>query len=205
MCHGLELGMIRRTFLCEDKELILQLYKSLVRPRLEYCIQAWRPYLKKDIDVLVRVQKRATKLISGLSEMGYEERLKILGLTTLETQRLRGDLIEVFKILKGYENIDQEMFFDMSQSNLRVHSLKLNKKRIRLDVAKFSFSNRVVNEWNILDEEIISGCPLAGFKRKLDRHLKHKHKHKADLMEPGQMVPSLFAPGPIRSPERIGQ
>ena len=54
------------------------------------------------------------------------------------------------------------------------HSLKLNKKRVRLDVAKFSFSNRVVNEWNILDEEIISGRSLAGFKRKLDRHLRDK-------------------------------
>jgi len=61
--------------------------------------------------------------------MGYEERLKILGLSTLETRRLRGDLIEVFKILKEYENIDREMFFDMSQSNLRGHSLKLNKKK----------------------------------------------------------------------------
>jgi len=90
---------------------------------------------------------------------------------------LRGDLIEVFKILKGYENIDQEMFFDMSQSNLRGHSLKLNKKRVRLHVAKFSFSNRVVNEWNILDEEIISGCSLAGFKRKLDRHLRDKRRY----------------------------
>ena len=92
--------------------------------------------------------------------MGYEERLTILGLTTgtLETRRLRGDLIEVFKIPKGYENIDHKMFFDMSQSGLRGHSLKLNKKRVRLDVAKFSFSNRVVNECNILDEEIISGC-----------------------------------------------
>ena len=106
--------------------------------------------------------------------MGYEERLKILGLTTLKARRLRGDLIEVFKILKGYENIDQEVFLDMSQSIVRGHSLKLNKKRVRLDVAKFSFSNRVVNEWNILDEEIISGCSLAGFKRKLDRHLRDK-------------------------------
>ena len=49
----------------------------------------------------------------------------------------------------------------MSQSSLRGHSLKFNKKRVRLEVAKFSFSNRVVNEWNILDEEIISGCSLA--------------------------------------------
>ena len=60
-------------------ELVLQPYKSLVRPRLEYCIQAWRPYLKKDINALERVQKRATKLISGLAEMGYEERLKNTG------------------------------------------------------------------------------------------------------------------------------
>ena len=61
-----------------------------------------------------------------------------------ETRRLRGDLTEVFKILKGYENIDQEVFLDMSQSSLRGHSFKLNKKKVRLDVAKFSFSNRVV-------------------------------------------------------------
>ena len=147
----------------------------MVRPSLEYCIQTWIPYLKKDINVLERVQKRATKLISGLSEMRYEERLIILGLIMLETRRLRGDLIEVFqKIIKGYEHIDQEVFSDMSQSSFRGHSLKLNKKRDRIDVAKFCFSNRVVNEWNILDEEIISGCSLAGFKRKLDRHLRDK-------------------------------
>jgi len=64
--------------------------------------------------------------------------------------------------------------FDMSQSSFRGHSLKLNKKRVRLDVAKFFLSNRVVNEWNILDKEIISGCSLAGFKRKLDRHVRDK-------------------------------
>jgi len=62
--------------------------------------------------------------------------------------------------------------------SLRGHSLKLNKKRVRLDVAKFSFTNRVVNEWNTLDEEIILGCSLAGFKRKLDRHLRDKRGNK---------------------------
>ena len=62
----------------------------------------------------------------------------------------------------------------VSQSSLRGHSLKLNKKRVRLVVAKFSFSNRLVNEWNILDEEIISGCSLAGFKWKLDLNLRDK-------------------------------
>ena len=71
------------------------LYLSLVRPKLEYCIQAWRPYLKKDIDLLEKVQKRSIRMIieNGLT---YEERLSKLGITTLETRRLRGNLIEVF-------------------------------------------------------------------------------------------------------------
>jgi len=68
----------------------------------------------------------------------------------------------------------KKCFFHRSQPSLHGHSLKLNKKRVRLDVGEFSFSNRVVNDWNILDEEIISGCSLAIFKRKLDRHLRDK-------------------------------
>ena len=72
------------------------------------------------------------------------------------------------------EHLWTEVLKHLSVHSFRGHSLKLNKKRVRLDVAKFSFSNRVVNEWNILDEEIISGYSLAGFKRKLDRHLRDK-------------------------------
>ena len=85
--------------------------KPIVRPHLEYCIQAWSPYLRKNIDMLEKMQRRATKLIPGLRDLRYEERLKECGLTTLETRRLRGDQIEVVKILNGYENIDSNIFF----------------------------------------------------------------------------------------------
>ena len=71
------------------KSFIVPLYKSIVRPYLEYCIQTWSPYLRKDIDMLEKIQKRATKLIPGLRVLRYEERLKECGLTTVETRRLR--------------------------------------------------------------------------------------------------------------------
>ena len=84
------LGMIRRNITYKEKSLIVPLYKAIVRPHLEYCIQAWRPYLRKDIDMLEKIQRRATKLIPGLRDLRYEEPLKERGLTTLETRRLWG-------------------------------------------------------------------------------------------------------------------
>ena len=97
------LGLIRR-------KLIIHLYKGIVRPHLEYCIQAWRPYRKEDIDTPEKIQRRATKMIPELRDLSYEEHLKECGLTTQETRRLRGDQTEVFKILNGYENIDRTIF-----------------------------------------------------------------------------------------------
>ena len=108
---GNQLGMIRRNITYKEKRLIILLYKAIVRPHLEYCIHAWSPYLRKDIDMLEKIQRRATKLIPGLRDLTYEERLKECGLTTQETRRLRGDQIEVFKICNGYENIDSNIFF----------------------------------------------------------------------------------------------
>ena len=71
------LGLIRRNITYKGKKLIIPLYKAIVRPHLEYCIQAWRPYRKKDIDMLERIQfMRATKMIPELRDLSYEERLK---------------------------------------------------------------------------------------------------------------------------------
>ena len=105
------LGMIKINITYREKNLIIPLYKSIVRPHLEYCIQAWRPYLKKDIDKLERVQRRATKLIPELRILCYEDRVQQCKLTTLETRRVRGDQIEVFKIAHGIEGLDSGMFF----------------------------------------------------------------------------------------------
>jgi ribonuclease P/MRP protein subunit RPP40 len=167
------LGMIKRTFMCKDKDIILKLYKSVVRPKLEFCVQAWSPHLQKDIDTLEKVQRRATKIISGLSNKSYYERLELLGLTTLKTRRIRADLIETFKILNGFDNICSDLFFERSESGLRGHSMKLVKKNVRLDVRKYFFSNRVINEWNNLTEDIIQCETINNFKNKIDRHLKY--------------------------------
>src|SRR5688572_30012790 len=77
------LGMISRTFHCKKRKIILRLYKSLVRPHMDYCIQAWRPHLKKDIEILKKVQRRATRMVEEYKGKDYSTRLEILNLTTL--------------------------------------------------------------------------------------------------------------------------
>ena len=166
------LGMIRRNISYKDKSLIVPLYTAIVRPHLEYCIQAWSPYLRKDIDMLDKIQRRATKLIPGLRDLRYEERLKECGLTTLETRRLRGDQIEVFKILNGYENIDSNFFFEIKESKItRGHNYTLVKKQSRLDVRKYSFSQRTINVWNKLSTDCVHATSVNMFKNKIDKYL----------------------------------
>ena len=139
----------------------IPLYKAIVRPYLEYCIQAWRPYRKKDIDTLERIQRRATKIIPEMRDLIYEERLKECGLTTPEIRRLREDQIEVFKILNGYENIYKNMFFSLKKdSRTRGHQVKLAKDQCRLDIRKYSFSLRKINEWNKLSTDCVNASSV---------------------------------------------
>ena len=166
------LGMIRRNITYKEKSLIIPLYKAIVRPHLEYCIQAWNPHLRKDVDMLEQIQRGATKLIPGLRDLTYEERLKECRLTTLETRRLRGDQIEVFKILNGYENIDSNIFFDIKESKItRGHNYTLVKKQSRLDVRKYSFSQRTITVWNNLSADCVHASSVNMFKNKIDKYL----------------------------------
>ena len=103
----------------------------------------------------------------------YEMRLKECGLTTLETRRLRGDQIEVFKILNGYENIDRNIFFTIKEvRRTRGHGIALAKKQCRLDIRKFSFSQRTVYEWNRLSAEYVGASSVNISKNKIDIYLR---------------------------------
>ena len=133
--------------------------------------------MKKDIEVLEKVQRRATRMVDGYKGLEYEERLKRMGLTKLEVRRERADLLEVFKILKGMEGLDRDHFFrDVvegveSGMTTRGHSLKLYKRRFRLEAGRFSFGNRVVGMWNSLPGDIVEEETVNGFKGKLDKFL----------------------------------
>ena len=84
----------------------MPLYISLVRPHLEYCVQAWSPYYRKDIDKLEKVQRRAVRMITDLRGTSYREKLLELGLFSLEKRRIRADLVCIFRILKGIDKIN---------------------------------------------------------------------------------------------------
>ena len=142
-----------RSVLCREPPVVTNIYKSLIRPHLEYCIQLWSPvphygnwgYIM-DIEA---VQRRVTRIIDGLGLLTYKERLDKLGLTTLLERRARGDLIETFKIVNGIINYGTNLF----NKSTRRDKLLVRPNTITAHQRDF-FSNRVVRYWNKLPIEI---------------------------------------------------
>ena len=112
----------------------------------------------------------ATKLIKDCRNFSYEKRLKYTGLTTLSERRIRGDMIEVFKIRKGFSKVNYTTWFKLSDNNrTRGHSYKLVKSRSRLDIRRNFFSQRVINAWNSLPSEVVEAESVNTFKNRYDR------------------------------------
>ena len=152
-----------------------KLYKTLIRPHVEYCNIIWYPRYKKDITAIERTQKRATKLVRNIRHLPYEQRLKSLKLPSLLYRRFRGDMIECYKLLHDKEDIDYNRFFNKCDSNtLRGHSLKLKKKAFKKDTRKYFFSQRVITSWNNLPEQVVTAATINSFKNLLDKFMGNK-------------------------------
>ena len=165
------LRMLKRTFSAISRELSIFLYKTYVRPLLEYCIQLRCPYLAQDIDTLERVQRRATKLVCGLADLPYESRLRKLGIYSLFCRRQRSDLTETYKLLNGYYDVNWTKFFMISPvQNTRGHHMKLYKKLSKLQLRSNFFTQRVINMWNQLPATVVSASTVSLFKHELDEY-----------------------------------
>ena len=176
------LGYIRHTFKHLDKDSFLLLYKSLVRPHLEFASTIWSPKYKYNIDSIERVQRRATKLISTLRELPYNERLKRLNLETLSYRRTRADLLETYRIISNQHQVNtschcsqcpnKSMLAPALCTTTRGHS-----KKLRIQVATGArqnfFENRVSNLWNKLSENTVSSKNVNVFKNNLFKEIGH--------------------------------
>ena len=164
------LGVLKRTVINKTPGIMINFYKSLVRPHVEYCVSAWSPHYAKDKHLLERIQHRFTKLIPGIRHLPYADRLSKLNLWTFEERRNRADLIEVFKMAKNISSIPLSSFFELNtDSRTRGHSLKLVKHRCHLEMRRHFFSERVINRWNKLDQDTVSASTINAFKSRLEK------------------------------------
>ncbi|CAM4568387.1 unnamed protein product [Lepidochelys kempii] len=163
----------RRGISSRDKEVLVPLYKALVRPHLEYCVKFWSPMFKKDEFKLEQVQRRATRTIRGMENLSYERRLKELGLFSLTKRRLRGDMIALYKYIRGINTGEGEELFKLSANvDTRTNGYKLAIGKFRLEIRQRFLTIRGVKFWNSLPREAVGAKDLSGFKTKLDKFME---------------------------------
>ena len=165
-------GLIIRTMTYKSPDIMVPLFKSLIRPILEYANPVWNPYLQKFIDQLEKVQRNYTKAIVGMKDLDYEDRLKALKLPSLEFRRFRGDLIETFKICRGlYDTTTTKKLISLVPEDDPTCSngFKLYKTRTNYKNFKCFFTNRIINPWNSLPAETVNAGSVNSFKNNVDK------------------------------------
>ena len=164
-------GQIRRSFSFLDCDTFRRIYTAFVRPHLEYGQAVWSPHLKRNINALENVQVRATKLVDGLSNMDYPDRLKRLNLPTLAYRRRRGDMIETYKHFNTYDKSTITTTFHPRERTSRQHNFQLHLPKTKdgtRGIQTNSFYHRVASTWNCLPMKVVDSKDINTFKNSLD-------------------------------------
>ncbi|GAB0204074.1 hypothetical protein GRJ2_002873000 [Grus japonensis] len=162
------LGCIKSSVTSRSREVILPLYSALVRPHLEYCVQLWGPQYRRDMELLERVQRRATKLIRGLEHLSSEDRLRV-GVVQPGGKEAPGRCNCDLPVPEGaYRKAGEGLFIRECSDRTRGNEFKLKEGRFRLDVRKKFFTVRVVRHWTRLPREVVEAPSLEVFKARLD-------------------------------------
>ena len=167
-----KVGMIKRGFEYLDEDMFTTLFKSLVRPGLEYCHSVWKPHLITEMRRIEQVQRRATKLVPSLRNQPYEDRLKALNLPSMQYRLRRGDMIEVWKVLNGCYSGDFK-WLQVKNTSTRGNSAKLVYEGKSNPTKRHAFSFRIQEDWRSLPESVVAADTLNKFKTALDNHWQH--------------------------------
>ena len=165
------LAVIRRSFRRIDKTTLPILYKTLVRPHLEYGNLSWGPFNRADQILLEKVQRRATRLVRSIRHLPYSERLRQLEIPSLYYRRRRGDMIRLYQIFNSAVDLEHTQLFERDTSNrTRGHPFKLLKPRADTRVRRHAFGVRSINDWNGLPAQVVTAPSTSSFKARLDTH-----------------------------------
>jgi len=186
------LNQILCTFHYRDRKIYLRLYAQYVRPHLKFAAPAWSPRTITDKECIESMQKKAIKAVSGLKGKTYEEKLRELEIQSLEQRRDQADLVQVYKIVHGIDNVDKGQWFEILDGEGVTRGqqgrLKLKQKRSRLDLRSNFFSQRVIPMWNNLPEELSVKVTVRPWEQllqsKSDTHVEQLARRAESLLEP---------------------
>ena len=175
------LGLMARSFHFRDHKTWIGLYKTYVRPHMEYASPCWSPWSNRDIELLESVQKRAVNMCSGLRSQTYEDKLQEIGLMSLADRRYRADMIQTWKILNNKDRVRESTWFTrlndarIRHTRLTDSNMNLLIPRANLEIRRNFYSNRIPRLWNNLSENIKNATSLDQFKCTLDAHIKQRY------------------------------
>ena len=162
------LGMLRRTFCRFTTGTVQMVINTYIRPTMEYAIQAWAPWLQKDIVLLQGIYRRLTKMVVGLENLPYPVRLIRLNLFDSRYRQIRGDLILTYRILTTPDHPLKHLFVPGSTRDTRSHALSVSIPNSRLNCRRHFFSVRVCFLWNALPSSVVYSTTEEAFKLHLD-------------------------------------